>query len=104
MRIVSVSSCTDHQMVIDALNADMPFDRFTIEQVAGDLLPGAGVDQRIATGFHRNARFNDEQGDDQVGPAEAAAPVGLRPLRYGSHEPPSPPARLPKLCARRRET
>src|SRR6185437_10978379 len=40
--------------VIRALNADQPFDRFTVEQLAGDMLPGATVDQRIATGFHRN--------------------------------------------------
>jgi hypothetical protein len=41
--------------VIRALNADMPFDQFTIEQIAGDLLPNATTDQRIATGFHRGA-------------------------------------------------
>jgi len=40
--------------VMDALNQDMPFDRFTIEQVAGDLLPNATREQRMATGFHRN--------------------------------------------------
>ncbi len=48
--------------VIGALNADMPFDRFTIEQIAGDLLPEATVDQRIATGFHRNTLTNREGG------------------------------------------
>src|SRR5262245_16648000 len=52
--------------VIDALNADMPFDRFTIEQVAGDLLPGATVAQRIATGFHRNTMLNEEGGVDPL--------------------------------------
>ena len=41
--------------VIRALNADMPFDQFTIEQIAGDLLPKATADQRIATGFHRGS-------------------------------------------------
>jgi hypothetical protein len=41
--------------VIRAFNADMPFNRFTIEQIAGDLLPNATPDQRIATGFHRGA-------------------------------------------------
>ena len=41
--------------VIRAFNADMPFDQFTIEQIAGDLLPNATLDQRIATGFHRGA-------------------------------------------------
>jgi hypothetical protein len=48
--------------VIDALNANLPFDRFTIEQLAGDLLPGATVDQRIATGFNRNHMANNESG------------------------------------------
>jgi hypothetical protein len=48
--------------VVDSLNADVPFDRFTIEQLAGDLLPEATLDQRIATGFHRNTMLNDENG------------------------------------------
>jgi hypothetical protein len=48
--------------VIDALNANLPFDRFTIEQLAGDLLPGATVKQRIATGFNRNHMANNESG------------------------------------------
>src|SRR5699024_3405632 len=46
--------------VIDALNADLPFDRFTVEQIAGDMLPGATEAQRIASGFHRNAMTNEE--------------------------------------------
>lgn len=50
--------------VIRAFNADMPFDRFTIEQLAGDLLPGATEDQRIATAFHRNTMTNTEGGTD----------------------------------------
>ena len=50
--------------VIDALNADMPFDRFTLEQLAGDLLPGAADGQRIATGFQRNTLVNQEGGTD----------------------------------------
>lgn len=50
--------------VIDALNADMPFDQFTIEQVAGDLLPGALPRQKIATGFHRTPTCNVEAGVD----------------------------------------
>jgi hypothetical protein len=48
--------------VIDALNKNMPFDQFTIEQLAGDLLPGATVPQKIATGFHRNHMLNGEGG------------------------------------------
>src|SRR5690606_10472882 len=50
--------------VIQALNHDMPFDQFTIEQLAGDLLPGATQQQQIATGFHRNTQINDEGGSD----------------------------------------
>ena len=48
--------------VIDALNEDMPFDRFTIRQIAGDLLPEAKVEDRVATGFLRNGIKNREAG------------------------------------------
>jgi hypothetical protein len=48
--------------VIRALNDDMPFDRFTLEQLAGDLLPGAGEDQVVASGFLRNSMVNMEGG------------------------------------------
>ena len=48
--------------VIRAHNSDMPFDQFTIEQLAGDLLPDATLDQKIATGFHRNTTCNVEGG------------------------------------------
>lgn len=48
--------------VIDAYNRNLPFDQFTIEQLAGDLLPNASIDQRIATGFNRNHRYNSEAG------------------------------------------
>ena len=51
--------------VIGALNADMPFDQFTIEQLAGDLLPDATEAQKIATGFHRNTQINQEGGIDK---------------------------------------
>ena len=50
--------------VIDALNADMPFDQFTIEQLAGDLVPKPTKEQLTATGFHRNTSFNEEGGTD----------------------------------------
>jgi hypothetical protein len=50
------------EWVIDAFNRGMPFDRFTIEQIAGDLLPGAGLEARIASGFHRNHMINFEGG------------------------------------------
>jgi hypothetical protein len=48
--------------VIAAYNANMPFDQFTIEQLAGDLLPAPTLDQMIATGFNRNHRYNSEEG------------------------------------------
>ena len=50
--------------VIDAHNRDLSFRDFTIEQIAGDMLPGATVEQRIATGFHRNTLLNQEGGVD----------------------------------------
>jgi len=48
--------------VIRAFNAGMPFDQFTVEQLAGDLLPSASIDQRVATGFIRNAMSTSEGG------------------------------------------
>lgn len=50
--------------VIDALNQNMPFDRFTIEQLAGDMLPDPTPAQIVATGFHRNTMNNTEGGTD----------------------------------------
>ena len=50
--------------VIDALNRNLPYDQFVVEQLAGDLLPGATLEQMIATAFHRNTQTNDEGGTD----------------------------------------
>lgn len=50
--------------VINSLNADMPFDQFTVEQLAGDLLPTPTREQIVATGFHRNTLVNQEGGTD----------------------------------------
>ena len=51
--------------VIAALNADYPFDQFTIDQIAGDLRPKATLDQQVATGFQRNTPINEEGGIDK---------------------------------------
>jgi hypothetical protein len=50
--------------VIDAFNEDLPFDQFTIQQLAGDLLPNASIETKVATGFHRNTQINQEGGID----------------------------------------
>lgn len=50
--------------VIQAINDDMPFDQFTVEQLAGDLLPNPTKSQLVATGFHRNTLINQEGGTD----------------------------------------
>lgn len=50
--------------VIRAINEDLPFDRFTIEQIAGDLLPDPTKAQLVASGFHRNTLINQEGGTD----------------------------------------
>ncbi|MEM7315414.1 MAG: DUF1549 and DUF1553 domain-containing protein, partial [Planctomycetota bacterium] len=52
--------------VIRALNADMPYDQFSIEQLAGDMLPNPTLDQLTATGFHRNTMLNEEGGIDPL--------------------------------------
>jgi hypothetical protein len=51
--------------VIDAINRDLPFDAFTVEQLAGDLLPEATAEQHLATAFHRQTLTNTEGGVDQ---------------------------------------
>lgn len=50
--------------LVDAFNKDMPFDQFSVEQLAGDLLPNPTEEQLIATAFHRNTLANDEGGTD----------------------------------------
>src|SRR5205085_650296 len=50
------------EWVIDAFNMNLPFDQFTIEQLAGDLLPNAALSQKIASGFNRNHMINFEGG------------------------------------------
>ncbi|MEE2946803.1 MAG: PSD1 and planctomycete cytochrome C domain-containing protein [Verrucomicrobiota bacterium] len=52
--------------VIRAINDDMPFDQFTVEQIAGDMLPRATQSQHVATGFHRNTMVNEEGGIDPL--------------------------------------
>ena len=52
--------------VIDAIAQDKPFDQFSVEQLAGDMLPGATRQQRVATGFHRNTMINEEGGIDPL--------------------------------------
>lgn len=51
--------------VFDAFNRDLPFDQFTVQQIAGDLLPGATPETKLATGFHRNTLTNREGGIDK---------------------------------------
>jgi hypothetical protein len=50
--------------VVKVINDNMPFDRFVIEQLAGDMLPNATMDQKVATGFVRASMWNDEGGTD----------------------------------------
>ncbi len=50
--------------VINAFNSNIPFNEFTVDQIAGDMLPDATLSQKVATGFHRNTFFNEEGGHD----------------------------------------
>ncbi len=52
--------------VIRAFNDDLSFEQFTVEQIAGDMLPGATPGQKVATGFHRNTMINEEGGIDPL--------------------------------------
>ena len=98
--------------VIDAYNRNMPFDQFTIEQLAGDLLPNATLDQKIATGFNRNHRGNGEGGiipeeyavEYVVDRVETTSTVwlgltdGLRSLSRPQVRSAHPEGVLPNLC------
>ena len=66
--------------LIEALNSNLPYDQFTTEMLAGDLLPDATPSQRIATGFHRNTTNNTEWGLERRG---IPARVGRR---SGEHD------------------
>ncbi|APW62033.1 PSD1 and planctomycete cytochrome C domain-containing protein [Paludisphaera borealis] len=50
--------------VVNAFNTNKPYDQFTVEQIAGDLLPNSDVEQKLATAFHRNTMTNTEGGTD----------------------------------------
>ena len=76
--------------VIKAINTDMPFDQFTIEQVAGDLLPDATPEQKIATGFHRNTMINTEGGTTRRSTGSPRFWTASRPPEPSGSGAPSP--------------
>ena len=87
----------------------MPFDQFTVEQLAGDMLPDATLDQKIATGFHRNTMLNEEGGIDPLefrfhamtdrvattGDGLARPDARLRPVPHAQVRPDPAPRVLP---------
>ena len=77
--ITSATMWPYRDWVIKALNDDLPFDRFTVEQLAGDLLPQPAKSQLIATGFHRNTLINEEGGSK---PRAVPHRGGARPREY----------------------
>lgn len=81
--------------VINAYNTDMPFDRFTIEQLAGDLLPDATPSQKIATAFNRQTLTNEEGGVD---PGGVSRQRGVRSHRHFGHRLARAHARLCKVA------
>ena len=100
------------QWVIEALNRDMGFDQFTVEQIAGDLLPNATSEQKAATGFFRNTLSNrrewgevggvslreDCRSHEHSGDGLARTDHRLRPVPRPQVRPDQPEGLLPALC------
>jgi hypothetical protein len=66
--------------IIDAFNRNMPYDQFTVEQLAGDLLPNPTLSQKSATGFNRNHRTNREGGIIPEEYRSNTSPIARKPL------------------------